>query len=74
MATSQAHLEGSTAQQSRLSSGPTKEIVAEMANNLLNAALLEQIETMINRAITARMATPQLVHLLTKQTLRDKSA
>ena len=27
--------------------------------NALNAALLEQIKTMINRAITARMATPQ---------------
>ena len=33
----------------------------DIASNQPNAALLEQIEAMINRAITARMATPQPV-------------
>ena len=38
---------------------PPTEPTSNMASNQLNAALLEQIEAMINRAITACMATPQ---------------
>ena len=33
-----------------------------MTSNAFNAALLEQIEAMINRAITAQMATPQPIN------------
>ena len=46
------------------STGQTEELppLDNMANNLPNAALLEQIEAMINRAITAQMATPQPIN------------
>ena len=57
---------------------PTKEIqrsspitqhnLTTMADNQPNAALLEQIEAMINRAITARIATPQPANQLPDQT------
>ena len=44
------------------------------SNNFPNAALLEQIEAMINRAITARMATPQPINLPPEQAAGDKSS
>ena len=40
----------------------TKDIPLTMASNTPNTALLKQIEAMINRAITAQMATPQPCH------------
>ena len=45
-----------------------KELLHNMAGNLPNAALLEQIEAMINRAITAQMATPQPANTQIEQT------
>ena len=45
-----------------------------MASNLLNAALLEHIEAMIDRAITARIAMPQPVNPPPEQPIGEKPA